>query len=279
MACICTSSIVSLRSLPSTFKFLSFGSSLSDKIPQDQLNNFRKSSIWERFSRNTLSSESVKVTGMLSDPPRQTSWSADELSNLPHVQRRELLLGTSVLLAPLVCGAGAAQAGTSNDPQGGSPGGASAPTKVFVVGATGNTGKRIVRELLSRGIKVRAGVRSLEKGRAAFPEASAAAAGAAASSAGGLLELVQADVTEGAAKLAAAMGDADAAICATGFQPGLDLTLAWKDKLSGGSISRDSVAEVAVEALFTPEASYKIVEIISTDDAPRKSIQELFAGL
>jgi len=39
---------------------------------------------------------------------------------------------------------------------------------VFVAGATGRTGRRLVRELLSRGIKVRAGVRSLDKGEEIF---------------------------------------------------------------------------------------------------------------
>jgi len=39
---------------------------------------------------------------------------------------------------------------------------------VFVAGATGRTGRRLVRELLSRGIKVRAGVRSLDKGEEVF---------------------------------------------------------------------------------------------------------------
>ena len=40
---------------------------------------------------------------------------------------------------------------------------------------------------------------------------------------------VQADVTEGSAKLAEAIGDdSEAVICATGFRPGWDLFAPWK---------------------------------------------------
>lgn len=40
---------------------------------------------------------------------------------------------------------------------------------------------------------------------------------------------VKADVTEGSAKLADAIGgDSDAVICATGFQPSLNLLTPWK---------------------------------------------------
>ncbi|PPD82532.1 hypothetical protein GOBAR_DD20537 [Gossypium barbadense] len=68
---------------------------------------------------------------------------------------------------------------------------------IFVAGATGSTGKRVVEQLLSKGFSVKAGV--------------------------------QADVTEGSAKLAEAIGeDSDAVICATGFRPGWDLFAPWK---------------------------------------------------
>lgn len=39
------------------------------------------------------------------------------------------------------------------------------------------------------------------------------------------------------------------------------------------------VAEVAAEALLLPEASYKVVEVISKKDAPSKKLQDLFAAV
>ena len=52
-----------------------------------------------------------------------------------------------------------------------------------------------------------------------------------------------------------------------------------QDKLFGGSISRDQVADVVVEALYTPAASFKTVEIIAEDTASAKSIQDLYAAV
>lgn len=46
-----------------------------------------------------------------------------------------------------------------------------------------------------------------------------------------------------------------------------------------GSISRDQVAEVAVEALIHPEADYKVVEIVARADAPKKPFPELFGSV
>lgn len=228
---------------------------------------------------------------------------------------------------------------------------------VFVAGATGNTGKRIVTQLLSKGFNVRAGVRDVDSAKNNFPTDTN-------------IQFVKADVTEGAAKLSEAIGDANAVICATGFRPSLDFLAPWKvdnfgtmnlvdacrsigvnklilissilvngaaigqlfnpayivlnvfgltlvaklqaeqyirksgidftivrpgglrndppsgnivmqaeDTLFEGSISRDQVAEVAVEALLYPEASYKVVEIVSRENAPKKSLQELFASI
>jgi uncharacterized protein YbjT (DUF2867 family) len=42
--------------------------------------------------------------------------------------------------------------------------------KAFVAGATGETGRRIVQELISRNIPVRALVRDLEKARGILPQ-------------------------------------------------------------------------------------------------------------
>ncbi|CAA7013756.1 unnamed protein product [Microthlaspi erraticum] len=230
--------------------------------------------------------------------------------------------------------------------------------KVFVAGATGKTGKRIVEQLLSRGFAVKAGVRDLDKAKSSFkPDPS--------------LHIVRADVTEGPEKLAEAIGDdSQAVICASGFRPGFDLFAPWKvdnlgtvnlvdacrkqgvnrfvlissilvngaamgqilnpayiflnvfgltlvaklqaekyikksginytivrpgglkndppsgnlvmepeDTLSSGSISRDQVAEVAVEALLNEESSFKVVEIVARPDAPKLSYKDLFASV
>ena len=48
----------------------------------------------------------------------------------------------------------------------GSPAAAADGTTVFVAGASGSTGRRVVRELRRKGLKVRAGVRDVEKARA-----------------------------------------------------------------------------------------------------------------
>ncbi|KAI4365201.1 hypothetical protein MLD38_021208 [Melastoma candidum] len=238
-------------------------------------------------------------------------------------------------------------------------GGAGGKKKVFVAGATGSTGKRIVDQLLAKGYAVKAGVRDLEKGKASLPRDYSD------------LEIVKADVTDGAEKLAEVIGiDTDAVVCATGFRPGFDLFAPWKvdnfgtvnlveacrkrgvnrfvlissilvngaamgqlfnpayiflnvfgltliaklqaeqhirksginytivrpgglrndppsgnivmepeDTLYEGSISRDQVAEVAVEALIRPEASYKVVEIVARADAPKRSFEDLFGSI
>ncbi|PIA41542.1 hypothetical protein AQUCO_02200164v1 [Aquilegia coerulea] len=230
--------------------------------------------------------------------------------------------------------------------------------KIFVAGATGATGKRVVDQLLAKGFEVKAGVRNIEKAKNTFSNNPS-------------LEFVKADVTEGSAKLAEAIGnDSEAVICATGFSRSWDLTQPWKvdnlgtvnlveacqktgvnrfilvssilvngaamgqllnpayiflnvfgltliaklqaenyirksginytiirpgglkndppsgniimepeDTLSGEAISRDQVAEVAVEALDIPESSFKVVEIVSRSEAPKCSIKDLFASI
>ncbi|KAK6932234.1 NAD(P)-binding domain [Dillenia turbinata] len=235
----------------------------------------------------------------------------------------------------------------------------SKPKKVFVAGATGNTGKRIVEQLLAKGFEVKAGVRDLDKAKTTFSANTNA------------LTFVKADVTEGATKLADAIGaDSDAVICATGFRPSWDLFAPWKvdnfgtvnlveacrkvgvnrfvlissilvngaamgqllnpayiflnvfgltlvaklqaeqyirksginytivrpgglrndppsgnivmepeDTLYEGSVSRDQVAEVAVEALVHPESFYKVVEIVARAEAPKRSFEEMFSSI
>ncbi|GFQ01406.1 uncharacterized protein at2g34460 chloroplastic [Phtheirospermum japonicum] len=95
--------------------------------------------------------------------------------------------------------------------------GLSEKKKIFVAGATGSTGKRIVDQLLAKGFAVKAGVRDVDKAKLTFPTNNPH------------LQIVKADVTEGSTKLADAISnDSDAVICATGFRPSWDLLAPWK---------------------------------------------------
>jgi len=80
--------------------------------------------------------------------------------------------------------------------------------KAFVAGATGETGRRIVKELISRNIPVRALVRNLEKGKEVLPAEA---------------ELVAGDVLK-AEGLEEAIADCTVILCATGATPSLDPT-------------------------------------------------------
>ncbi|KAB1221353.1 hypothetical protein CJ030_MR2G005406 [Morella rubra] len=93
-----------------------------------------------------------------------------------------------------------------------------AKKKIFVAGATGSTGKRIVEQLLAKGFQVKAGVRDVEKAKTMLSHDNPA------------LQIVKADVTEGSERLVDAVGDdSEAVICATGFRPGWDLFTPWKN--------------------------------------------------
>ncbi|MBN3869070.1 NAD(P)H-binding protein [Nostoc sp. JL33] len=214
--------------------------------------------------------------------------------------------------------------------------------KAFVAGATGETGRRIVQELIARNIPVIALVRDIEKAKGILsPEA----------------ELVVGDVLQ-PESLTAALGDSTVLLVATGAKPSFDptgpykvdfegtknlvnaakakgvehfvlvsslctsrlfhplnlfwLILLWKkqaeeyiqksgltytivrpgglknqdnadpivmqsaDTLFDGSIPRQKVAQVAVEALFESDARNKIVEIVAKPEAASKSFKELF---
>ncbi|MDH6100407.1 NAD(P)H-binding protein [Anabaenopsis sp. FSS-46] len=217
--------------------------------------------------------------------------------------------------------------------------------KAFVAGATGETGRRIVQELIARNIPVRALVRDIEKARAILPSEA---------------QLVEGDVLQ-PQSLNAALGDSTVLLCATGAKPSFDptgpyrvdfegtknlvaaakshgiehfvlvsslcvsqlfhplnlfwLILVWKkqaeeyiqksgltytivrpgglknednsdgvvmqgaDTLFDGSIPRQKVARVAVEALFEPASRNKIVEVVAKSEAPQKSWGELFANV
>lgn len=218
--------------------------------------------------------------------------------------------------------------------------------KALVVGATGATGKRIVNELVQRGIPTRAMVRDVEAARSVLPDAA---------------EIVVGDVLQ-LQTIREAIADCTVLVCATGAAPSFDFTgpykvdyegtknlvdvakssgiqhfvivsslcvsqffhplnlfwlvLYWKkqaedyliasglpytivrpgglkndddntdpvvmtgaDQLFEGSIPRRTVAKVCVEALLTPEAKNKIVEIVAKPDAPATSLNDLFAGV
>jgi uncharacterized protein YbjT (DUF2867 family) len=55
------------------------------------------------------------------------------------------------------------------------------------------------------------------------------------------------------------------------------IVMSSADTLSDGSIPRQKVAQVCVEALFQDEARNKIVEVVAKPEAPDHSIPDLFA--
>ncbi|MFM2429574.1 MAG: hypothetical protein RLZZ511_787 [Cyanobacteriota bacterium] len=80
--------------------------------------------------------------------------------------------------------------------------------KAFVAGATGETGRRIVQQLVEQGIPVRAMVRNVDRAKAILPAEA---------------EIVVGDVLN-PTSLDAAIGDATVIFCATGAKPSLDPT-------------------------------------------------------
>jgi len=89
--------------------------------------------------------------------------------------------------------------------------------KAFVAGATGETGRRIVQELVKKNIPVRALVRDAEKAKAIFPET---------------VELVVGDVLN-PTSLSQAIGDSTVLLCATGARPSFDPTGPYKVDFEG----------------------------------------------
>lgn len=217
--------------------------------------------------------------------------------------------------------------------------------KAFVAGATGETGKRIVHELVKREIPTIALVRDRQAARSILPDE---------------VELVTGDLLN-RDNLKQALGDSTVVLSALGARPSFDptgpyqvdyegiknlvnacqekqiqqlvvvsslcvsqffhplnlfwLVLWWKkqgedyliksglpytivrpgglknednsqaivmsqaDTLFEGSIPRQKVAQVCVEALFCPESRNKIVEIVTQEQAAEKSFSELFAAV
>ncbi|MEL7501943.1 MAG: SDR family oxidoreductase [Cyanobacteria bacterium J06554_6] len=217
--------------------------------------------------------------------------------------------------------------------------------KALVAGATGQTGRRIVAQLIERGVAVRALVRNGAEAQKILPEG---------------VELIEGDVLK-PKTLQVAMTQCSVLLCATGASPNLDptgpyqvdfegtkhlvdaaktagiqhfvfvsslcvskffhplnlfwLVLYWKqqaeqylqrsgvpytivrpgglsndkaqypvvmapaDTLFEGSILRDQVAQVCVEALFEPAAKNKIVEVVSRETAESQPMATLFESV
>ncbi|MBD2081803.1 NAD(P)H-binding protein [Leptolyngbya sp. FACHB-17] len=103
--------------------------------------------------------------------------------------------------------------------------------KAFVAGATGETGRRIVQQLVDRGIAVRALVRNLETARSILPTE---------------VELVQGDVLQGS-QLIGAMGDSTVVFCATGAKPSFDPTQPYKVDYEGTKNLVDAAKAKGIE--------------------------------
>src|SRR6478672_370618 len=103
--------------------------------------------------------------------------------------------------------------------------------KAFVAGATGETGRRIVQELVKRQIPVRALVRNLEKAKAILPPEA---------------ELVVGDVLN-PESLNAALGDATVVLCATGASPSFDPTGPYKVDYEGTKNLVDAAKAQGIE--------------------------------
>jgi len=115
--------------------------------------------------------------------------------------------------------------------------------KAFVAGATGETGRRIVQELVKRNIPVRALVRNVESAKAILPAEA---------------ELVVGDVLQ-QDSLRAAVGDSTVLLCATGAKPSFDPTGPYKVDYEGTKnlvdVARDNGIEhfVFVSSLCTSQ--------------------------
>lgn len=103
--------------------------------------------------------------------------------------------------------------------------------KAFVAGATGETGRRIVQELVKREIPVRALVRDLERARGILPPEA---------------ELVPGDVLK-PETLSAAIGDSTVLLCATGAKPSLDPTEPYRVDYEGTKNLVDAAKTKGIE--------------------------------
>jgi uncharacterized protein YbjT (DUF2867 family) len=105
--------------------------------------------------------------------------------------------------------------------------------KALVVGATGETGRRIVQELVQRQIPVRAMVRDLDKGKQILPDG---------------VELVTGDVLN-LQSLREAIGDSTVILSATGAAPSFDATGPYKVDYLGTKNLVDVAKEKGIQQL------------------------------
>uniref|UniRef100_A0A383WCG6 NAD(P)-binding domain-containing protein n=1 Tax=Tetradesmus obliquus TaxID=3088 RepID=A0A383WCG6_TETOB len=139
-------------------------------------------------------------------------------------------------------------------------------TTVFVAGSTGNTGRRVVQQLRAAGYKVRAGVRDVRKAQSlgfAFDAG---------------ISIVEADVTKDLKSLEAAIGDAQAVICATGFSGVNPLKVASVDEkgtinLVNAAKARGVSTFVLLSSLLTNAAA------VGQKDNPNYKILNLLGGV
>lgn len=103
--------------------------------------------------------------------------------------------------------------------------------KAFVAGATGETGRRIVKELVQRGIPVRALVRDVEKAKQILPPEA---------------ELVTGDVLQ-VESLKAAIADCTVLLSATGAAPSFDPTGPYKVDYEGNKNLVDAAKAHGIE--------------------------------
>lgn len=103
--------------------------------------------------------------------------------------------------------------------------------KAFVAGATGETGRRIVQQLVERQIPVRAMVRDLDKAKSVLPDG---------------VELVMADVLQ-RDSLREAIADCTVLLCATGAAPSFDPTGPYKVDLVGTKNLVDVAKEKGIQ--------------------------------
>ncbi|MGD2180284.1 SDR family oxidoreductase [Lusitaniella coriacea] len=103
--------------------------------------------------------------------------------------------------------------------------------KAFVAGATGQTGRRIVRELVKRGIPVRAMVRDLKKGQELLPEE---------------VEFAIADLFD-PESINRAIADCTVILCATGASPSLDFTEPYRVDCEGTKALIDRAKAKGIE--------------------------------